>query len=98
MGDDHDLRHLKQLVRDQFDLSNVYFSGNQLSDTKPERTVTDLEKDDKNDEGPTQGLEKVANQKSQKKRPVISNPAPKPHHKKNKHTNRKGMRHKRTTK
>jgi superfamily II DNA/RNA helicase len=98
MGDDHDLRHLKQLVRDQFDLSNVYFSGNQLSDTKPEQTVTDLEKDDKNDEGPTQGLEKVANQKSQKKRPVISNPAPKPHHKKNKHTKRKGMRHKRTTK
>ncbi|EHO50834.1 DEAD/DEAH box helicase [Lentilactobacillus kisonensis] len=44
MGDDHDLRDLKKLMRnDDYDLKNIYFDGNQLSDTRPKSPVKDVE-------------------------------------------------------
>lgn len=98
MGDDHDLRRLKQMVRDHFDLQNIYFDGNQLSDTKPEMS----EKLSAEDESGTSQPETPPATKSptHKKadKPRGHQLKPRPHHKKNKHSKRKGMHHKRTEK
>ncbi len=40
MGDDHDLRDLKKLVKPYgYQPKNIYFDGNQLSDTRPTEPV-----------------------------------------------------------
>ncbi|MFD1124322.1 DEAD/DEAH box helicase [Lentilactobacillus raoultii] len=95
MGDDHDLRRIKQLVRDQFDLSPIYFNGNQLSDTKPVQT-------DHPDE--TSYIQESSDRKPVEAHKQPRQPHQEPlahsnkHHKKRKHLKRKGMRHKRKAK
>ena len=36
LGDDHDFRNLKKMLKDEFSLQRVYFEGYQLTTTKPE--------------------------------------------------------------
>ncbi len=96
MGDDHDLRKLKQLVGQNFDLQNIYFAGNQLSDTKPATPVKEPEASVAAGTSPEvqSGIKVRDPQKPAKAR--LQQSQPKQHHKKNKHSKRKGMRHKRT--
>lgn len=98
MGDDHDLRRLKQMVRDHFDLQNIYFDGNQLSDTKPKMTEKLFAEDESGTSQPeTPPATKSPTHKKADK-PRGHQLKPRPHHKKNKHSKRKGMHHKRTEK
>ena len=36
LGDDHDFRNLKKMLKDEFSLQRVYFEGYHLTTTKPE--------------------------------------------------------------
>ncbi|GAD16728.1 DEAD/DEAH box helicase [Lentilactobacillus otakiensis] len=93
MGDDHDLRDLKKLVKPYgYQPKNIYFDGNQLSDTRPTEPVN-LE-----DEQPSESKsQKKAENKQDRKKPTSRPNPPKPKgKKKHKHSKRKGMHHKRT--
>lgn len=95
MGDDHDLRDLKKLVKPYgYELKNIYFDGNQLSDTRPKTPINLDEEDKKSDAKSANHAEK----KHEDKKPSLNKPAkPKPKgKKKHKHSKRKGMHHKRT--
>lgn len=95
MGDDHDLRRLKQQVGDQFDLSNIYFNGNQLSDVKPEKATIKQPAPQVNHETPVDGSKELSHESHKPRRALA---AVKKHPKKNKHLKRKGIRHKRAKK
>lgn len=95
MGDDHDLRDLKKLVKPYgYELKNIYFDGNQLSDTRPKTPINLDEEDKKSDAKSANHAEK----KYEGKKPALNKPTkPKPKgKKKHKHSKRKGMHHKRT--
>jgi superfamily II DNA/RNA helicase len=95
MGDDHDLRDLKKLVKPYgYELKNIYFDGNQLSDTRPKTPINLDEEDKKFDAKSSSHAEK----KHEGKKPSFNKPTkPKPKgKKKHKHSKRKGMHHKRT--
>lgn len=94
MGDDHDLRDLKKLVKPyDYELKNIYFDGNQLSDTRPD---TPVNLDDQSDRHAPKPRTKEA-VKSESKKTVHKRSQIKPQgKKKHKHSKRKGMHHKRT--
>ena len=107
-GNDHDLRELNHLINPQgYQPVKVYFTGNQLTTTKPQ--VTSSEPQTASNKGETKlvgdvkgtSLKKTKKTSSESssipKAANLSNlngPSPKKHNKK-KHSKRKGMRHKR---
>lgn len=98
MGDDHDLRDLKKLVRaDGYELTNIYFDGNQLSATRPKDPVKlSTEKNESSEKTDVQASKSNSRKNGQNK----VNQSIKSHSgkKKHKHSKRKGMHHKRTEK
>ncbi len=95
MGDDHDLRDIKKLVKPYgYQLKNIFFDGNQLSDTRP-TTPVNLDEEEKASESKSNGA--VEKKFDAKKKPAKRPAAPKPKgKKKHKHSKRKGMHYKRT--
>ncbi len=81
---------------DDYDLKNIYFDGNQLSDTRPKSPVKDVEVAQE----PTKDQKKMV-VTDKKQRPQSEPVKPTKSHagkKKHKHSKRKGMHHKRTEK
>lgn len=98
LGDDHDLRDLKRLIRGtDYQPTHIYFDGNQLSDTRPTRseTVTQLAGKQKQKPGKTNARQEKADSQEPKATIAVQSRNRK---KKHKHSKRKGMHHKRTTK
>lgn len=95
MGDDHDLRDLKKLVKPYgYELQNIYFDGNQLSDTRPKAPINLDDEEEKRSTRSSNGTEKKhERKKASTNRPTMPKPKGK---KKHKHSKRKGMHHKRT--
>jgi superfamily II DNA/RNA helicase len=96
MGDDHDLRNLKQLVRgDGYELTKIYFDENQLSDTRPSHPVETGDSEAKQ----KKHVKKSSDDHLNHRKPV-SHKSPIGHEgkRKHKHSKRKGMHYKRTQK
>lgn len=94
MGDDHDLRDLKKLVKPYgYELSNIYFDGNQLSDTRPKQPINLDDEPKTSKAASSQDVKRSSEAKKTGRKPMPAKPHGK---KKHKHSKRKGMHHKRT--